>query len=99
MWANGTTVLVNTTEYVNGRPTIQAESFRAYGSYTEAFADWARLMRENPRYSGVLQAADSVRDFAYGLQAAGYATDPRYGFKLEQVINKTIELRESRDDG
>ncbi|MEZ5649139.1 MAG: flagellar assembly peptidoglycan hydrolase FlgJ [Burkholderiaceae bacterium] len=95
----GDTVAVNTTEYVHGRPVQQLETFRAYGSYTEAFADWARLMRENPRYAGVLQAADSVRDFAYGLQAAGYATDPRYGHKLEQVINKTIEIREAGNAG
>lgn len=94
---SGDTVDVTTTEYVDGKPVRQVERFRAYGSYTEAFADWATLMRDNPRYAGVLQAADSVRDFAYGLQAAGYATDPRYGMKLENVINKAIEIRETRD--
>lgn len=95
----GDTVAVTTTEYVGNRPIRQVERFRAYGSYGEAFADWARLMRDNPRYAGVLQAADSVRDFAFGLQAAGYATDPRYGAKLEKVIEKAIEIREARDAG
>ena len=95
----GDTVDVTTTEYIDGRPVRQVERFRAYGSYAEAFSDWATLMRKNPRYAGVLQAADSVRDFAYGLQAAGYATDPRYGMKLENVINKAIEIREARDAG
>jgi flagellar protein FlgJ len=76
-----------TTEYVNGaaRPTVGR--FRAYGSYREAFADYARLLRSHPRYAQVLSQRDDAAGFAKGLQQAGYASDPMYADKLLRVIN------------
>jgi flagellar protein FlgJ len=62
------------------------ESFRAYGSYTEAFQDYAKLLKDNPRYDGVLGNSDA-KAFAQGLQQAGYATDPHYADKLVGVIS------------
>ncbi|MGV4398145.1 glucosaminidase domain-containing protein, partial [Pandoraea pneumonica] len=41
---NGPTVEVATTEYVNGQPRKVMAKFRAYGSYDEAFADYAKLI-------------------------------------------------------
>ena len=76
-----------TTEYVNGVARRGVERFRAYGSYAEAFADYARLLKGNPRYSAVLAGARDAGSFAAGMQRAGYATDPRYAEKLAQVIN------------
>ena len=76
---------VTTTEYHNGVANKQVEKFRAYGSYTEAFQDYASLLSVNPRYSGVLGQADS-KTFAQGMQQAGYATDPNYADKLAGVI-------------
>jgi flagellar protein FlgJ len=63
----------------------QVERFRAYGSYTESFQDYAKLLSDNPRYAGVLGKGD-VSQFAQGLQRAGYATDPHYAEKLVGVI-------------
>lgn len=84
----GATVEVNTTEYVNGvRHRVRAR-FRAYGSYQEAFADYANLLRNNPRYARVLAAGGDARAFAQGLQRAGYATDPRYAEKLLRVMRQ-----------
>ena len=82
-----------TTEYVDGKPRKQIERFRAYGSYAEAFQDWAGLMAANPRYRGVLNAGSSVEGFAAGMQRAGYATDPAYGAKLEKTINRALMLK------
>jgi flagellar protein FlgJ len=62
------------------------QTFRAYGSYAEAFQDYASLMRGNPRYAAVLRQNDSA-GFAQGLQRAGYATDPQYADKLTRVLN------------
>lgn len=82
---SGKVAEVTTTEYHNGVATKQVEKFRAYGSYTEAFQDYANLLSDNPRYSGVLGQADS-KAFAQGMQQAGYATDPHYADKLASVI-------------
>ncbi len=75
-----------TTEYVDGQPQRQVERFRAYGSYAEAFRDYAGLLLTNPRYAGALQARDG-NSFAQALQKAGYATDPQYADKLSRLIN------------
>lgn len=84
-WA-GDTVSTATTEYSNGVPTRENARFRAYGSYAESFQDYARLIRNNPRYAGVAGQEDAVA-FARGLQSAGYATDPQYADKLARIIN------------
>lgn len=89
----GRTAEVMTTEYVDGQPVRQRAAFRSYGSYSEAFADYARLLADSPRYRGVVRGADSAQAFASGLQRAGYATDPAYAAKLERTINHTLALQ------
>ncbi len=81
----GATVETTTTEYMNGVPEKRVERFRAYGSYAEAFKDYAQLLAQSPRYAGVVGSRDAA-SFAQGLQRAGYATDPAYASKLERVI-------------
>ncbi|WP_455286478.1 flagellar assembly peptidoglycan hydrolase FlgJ [Cupriavidus necator] len=78
---------ITTTEYVDGQPQKVRAKFRAYGSYDEACADYARLLTTNPRYAGVVSAA-SAEEAAHGLQRAGYATDPAYGHKLVKIMKK-----------
>lgn len=82
----GSTVDVATTEYINGSPVKRVETFKAYGSYEEAFKDYATLLKGSSRYASILGSQNSG-EFAKGLQKAGYATDPSYSSKLEQVIN------------
>lgn len=84
---------VTTTEYVGGQPRKMVQRFRAYANADEAFADYARLMRESPRYQGVIAAGADARGFAQNLQRAGYATDPHYAAKLERVIETTNRLQ------
>lgn len=81
----GEVVEVTTTEYENGVPRKVVEPFRAYGSYAEAFADYARLIGSSPRYRAVVQARNEV-EAARHIQSAGYATDPRYAEKLIDVM-------------
>lgn len=83
---NGATVDASTTEYVDGQPQQVVERFRAYGSYEEGFRDYANLLRNNSRYSGVIGSQDGT-EFARRLQQAGYATDPMYADKLSRIIN------------
>jgi flagellar protein FlgJ len=82
----GARTLAATTEYVAGKAVTAVEAFRSYGSYAEAFQDFARLMRSSPRYSGVLSATGDGNAYAQKLQQAGYATDPRYAEKLARII-------------
>ena len=77
------------------------QSFRAYSSYDESFADYARLMKTSARYRDVVAkaqdakqavGADSAKQFAQGLQRAGYATDPTYAAKIAAIAGgPTIE--------
>ncbi|AZG16263.1 flagellar assembly peptidoglycan hydrolase FlgJ [Cupriavidus pauculus] len=85
-WKGPTTEIL-TTEYVDGQPQKVRAKFRAYGSYEEACNDYARLISNNPRYAGVVSAANA-EEAAHGLQRAGYATDPAYGEKLVRIMRK-----------
>jgi flagellar protein FlgJ len=96
-WKGATTQVV-TTEFVDGRAQKTSQNFRAYSSYDESFADYARLMKTSPRYREVVAgttATKSAHVFAQGLQQAGYATDPAYADKLARVINTTLRLQRS----
>jgi peptidoglycan hydrolase FlgJ len=53
----GPTADVTTTEYVGGQPQKVVAKFRAYGSYAESFADYAKLMKDSPRYRDVVAKA------------------------------------------
>lgn len=96
---------ITTTEFIDGRAQKVTARFRAYGSYAESFADYARMMKSSPRYAAATQAvaaqsrtasagdATHAARFAQGLQQAGYATDPGYAEKLTRVINTTLRLQ------
>ncbi|MDP2004867.1 MAG: flagellar assembly peptidoglycan hydrolase FlgJ [Rubrivivax sp.] len=56
----GPTADIVTTEYVGGKAQKVVAKFRAYGSYAESFADYARLMKESPRYKNVVAGATSA---------------------------------------
>jgi peptidoglycan hydrolase FlgJ len=91
---NGPTAEITTTEVIGGVARKVKARFRAYSSYAESFADYAKLMTNSPRYQTVAKA-DTASEFAHGLQKAGYATDPQYGDKLTRVINTTLRLQRS----
>lgn len=86
----GRTVDAMTTEYSNGVAYQKIEKFRAYDNYSDAFKDYAKLIRDNPRYQSVLQNGGDASQFAHALQKAGYATDPHYAQKLTKVIQQSF---------
>lgn len=85
----GKTVDILTTEYVDGAPQKRVERFRAYDNYQDAFTDYARLIKNNPRYQGALNQGADAASFARGLARGGYATDPNYAAKLSQLASKS----------
>jgi peptidoglycan hydrolase FlgJ len=91
----GKTVDVRTTEVINGQAVKVTAKFRAYGSYDEAFKDYARLLSSNDRYAKAVAQAQNgnAAGFARGLQQAGYATDPAYAEKIAKTIHTTQRVQ------
>lgn len=75
-----------TTEVVNGRSIRVNAGFAKYNSYYDSIMAHAKLL-SSPRYASKLKNAKSVNDYAYGIKAAGYATDPNYAQKLLKIIS------------
>ncbi|MEI7785325.1 MAG: glucosaminidase domain-containing protein [Betaproteobacteria bacterium] len=89
----GPTVKVWTTEHINGSTQRMLGEFRAYSSYEESFADYARLIGQQPRYAKVMQNLGDPNAFAAAMQRSGYATGPRYASALASVIDTTQRLQ------
>ena len=61
---------VTTTEFVDGQRSKVVAKFRAYASYAESFADYARLMKDSPRYAaGAWRRRQDASGFAAGPAA------------------------------
>ena len=89
----GSKAQVTTTEFQEGQPVKQKAEFRSYASYTEAFADYARLLASHPRYGEVVRKGGTAETFDGGMQRAGYATDPQYASKLTRTIQAAQALQ------
>lgn len=75
----------DTTEYVNGHYTAQKAQFAKYKTYYDSMVSHANLLL-TPRYQQYLHNVTSIVDYANGILAAGYATDPNYADKLLRII-------------
>jgi len=91
----GATTDITTTEYIGGKAHKVTQTFRAYSSYAESFADYANTMKNSPRYAAVVAAGSDASGFAKGLQRAGYATDPSYAAKLAKMIHMTERIQQA----
>ena len=91
----GPTTDITTTEYIGGKAHKVTQTFRAYASYAESFADYANVMKNSPRYAAVVAAGADASGFAKGLQKAGYATDPAYATKLAKMIHMTERVQQT----
>ncbi|MCE3002955.1 MAG: glucosaminidase domain-containing protein [Xanthomonadaceae bacterium] len=81
----GAAVSHGMVEFRGGVMQRERASFRAYGSVGESFADYVRLVRDNPRYREAVAAGTDGARFAEALERAGYATDPQYAEKLKAI--------------
>ena len=87
----GASATVMTTEYIDGKATREKAGFRAYDSFEQSFNDYVRLLENNGRYQKAIQVASTSGDserFVNELQRAGYATDPQYARKINQIARK-----------
>lgn len=81
-----------TGEVVGGKKIKQQSSFMEFPSSFDAFQAHRVFLETNPRYQGAL-AAETAKDFALGLEEAGYATAPNYGSTL---YNSYVAPKEKR---
>jgi len=65
------------------------ECFRKYRHAVESYEDHSEFLKTRPRYASLfnLSSTDYV-NWAHGLKAAGYATDPAYATKLISLIER-----------
>ncbi len=65
------------------------ECFRKYNQPSESFKDHSYFLTSRPRYAELFEfQKDDYKSWAYGLKAAGYATDSKYPDKLIGLIEK-----------
>jgi flagellar protein FlgJ len=83
----GSRVVVPTIEFMDGVMQRRQAAFRAYATPAESFEDYTELIGNSPRYRQALASAADPIAYVRGLQAAGYATDPRYAEKVVAVMN------------
>lgn len=84
----GPAVTVSTLEFRDGLPQREMARFRAYDSFADSFRDYVQFLRGSPRYRQALERADDPEAFVSELQAAGYATDPRYADKIIDILRR-----------
>ncbi|TCV94141.1 flagellar protein FlgJ [Luteibacter rhizovicinus] len=87
---DGKRVNVPTLEYENGVAVRKKDSFRAYGSPSDSFKDYADLVASSPRYAKAVGRGDDVKGFAKALSEGGYATDPSYAQKVADIANGPV---------
>jgi flagellar protein FlgJ len=84
---SGARAVADTVEVSGGVATQRRTAFRAYGSIEESVDDFASLLATSPRYRDAVAAGDSAQAYVQSIARAGYATDPDYGNKLNQILS------------
>ncbi|HWR88496.1 MAG TPA: flagellar assembly peptidoglycan hydrolase FlgJ [Acidiferrobacterales bacterium] len=82
----GERVTASTHEFENGKAVTRRETFRAYDSIADSVDDFARFLKDNPRYREALAAGSDARAFVESLARSGYATDPAYARKAQSIL-------------
>ena len=84
---SGARAMADTVEISGGVAKQTRTAFRAYGSIEESVGDFARLLTSSPRYRDAAAAGGSAQAYVQSIAKAGYATDPQYANKLNDVLN------------
>ena len=79
---------VITHEVVNGKRVKITDSFRQYDSPEDSIRGYGSFLKANSRYKHFLRAGTENEDAQLSaLQSSGYASDPKYAFKLRNIMN------------
>lgn len=78
-----------TGEVVYHDDDMKGECFRRYNSAEDSYRDHSDFLRNRPNYASLFNIdVTDYKDWAYGLKAAGYATNPAYATMLINTIEK-----------
>lgn len=89
---DGPTASVDTLEFRDGVAKRENHQFRSYQDFESSFNDFANFLKSGDRYSGALKNSADSAQFLNGLQEAGYATDPNYASKIQNIMkNKRFD--------
>ena len=83
----GARATANAVEFNKGVATTRLGVFRSYGSIEESVSDFANLLKSSPRYRQAIAAGADAQSYIEGIGKSGYATDPDYANKLNQILN------------
>ncbi len=82
----GARATADSMEVINGVATPRRTAFRAYASVEESINDFANLLKNSPRYKDVIAAGGNTGAYIAAMGNSGYATDPDYSNKLNQIL-------------
>ncbi|MCJ8348337.1 flagellar assembly peptidoglycan hydrolase FlgJ [Moritella sp.] len=82
----GATTSVDTLEFSDGVAKREKHQFRSYEDFQSSFNDFADFLQSGDRYSDALRNSADSAQFLNSLQDAGYATDPNYAAKIQNVM-------------
>lgn len=83
----GDRAVVNTLEFRDGVAKREKAAFRAYDSFGQSFDDYASFLSSSDRYKDALTSGNDASMFAASLQKGGYATDPKYSEKIDNILS------------
>ncbi|HSZ07956.1 MAG TPA: glucosaminidase domain-containing protein [Steroidobacteraceae bacterium] len=83
----GARAVADSMEVTDGVATPKRTAFRAYGSIEESVDDFASMLKNSPRYREAIAAGADAQAYIARIGKSGYATDPEYGNKLNQILN------------
>ena len=84
---NGDVYYREDDDYKNGK--LIKSCFRKFDSPSQSYIAHSEFLMNQPRYSSLFNLASTdYEGWAYGLRAAGYATDKAYPTKLIEIIKK-----------
>ena len=82
----GPKAVADSMEVTNGVAAPKRTAFRSYGSIAESVNDFAALLKNSPRYKEALAAGANASAYVARIGSSGYATDPDYGNKLNEIL-------------
>ena len=86
----GARATADTVEFSNGVAAQRRTAFRAYRSIEESVSDFANVLKKSPRYRDAIAAGGDVHAYIDRIGKSGYATDPEYATKLNQILNSGV---------